>query len=212
MDLSVLKKSFLFEGIKDREFPDLLRRLSATDKRYVKGSPVFKANEKQKDIGIVLSGTVHVFEEDYWGNRALIARMGPGDSFGEAFACLETPSMSVSVLSANDSEILFVKYRKIIDAGHPALLSNMIRALAERTVMLRRKIGYLSKRTIREKLMAYLSGEVMDSGGNSFEVPFNRQELADYLAVDRSAMTRELSKMRAEGLISFARNTFTLIE
>lgn len=207
----------LFMGIKDTQIDTLLKCLSATQRLYKKDSFIFRADSKVSSVGIVLTGGVYVIQEDYWGNRTILAQFKPGGLFGEAFSCSKSDKLPVSVISSEKSEIMLIDYRKIITtctsscSFHTQLIKNMLHILAEKNIMLTRKMEFLSKRTTREKLLSFLSHQAMQTKSSIVEVPFNRQELADYLCVDRSALSRELSIMHHEGLLRYNKNRFELL-
>ena len=215
-NLAVIKKSPLFYGIAENELLSMLACLSAIDKTYNKNEYIYRAGESVTSIRIVCLGSVHVIKEDFWGNRAIISQLTTGDSFGEAFSCAQVGLLSVSVIAAEITEVLLLDYKKIITTCssnctfHSHLIQNMLKILANKNIELTQKVEHMSKRTTREKLLSYLSAEAIKKGSNVFEIPFNRQELADYLSVDRSAMSSELSKLRNEGLLSYKRNHFKL--
>ena len=166
----------------------------------------------------MLTGNVHVIQEDFWGNRTILANIEPGELFGEAFSCAGLDKLPVSVLAVQDSEVLMIDYRKIITTCssscvfHTALIHNMLRILADKNVMLTQKMELLTKNTTREKLLAYLSLQAQQAGSTKFNIPFNRQGLADYLSVDRSAMSAELSKMQKDGVLVYKKNRFELLQ
>lgn len=207
----------LFADIKESDLPSLLKCLSVYIRQVDKQDFVFMAGEKVTTVGIVLSGSVHVIMEDYWGNRAILAHVPSGHLFAESFSCAEVERLPVSVVAAEKSELLMMDYRKIITTCgsacvfHTQLIRNMLRIQAEKNIQLTRKMEHLTKRTTREKLLSYLSAEAQQAGRSSFTIPFDRQGLADYLAVDRSAMSNELSKLQKEGLIRFHKNRFELL-
>jgi len=213
----ILKNTELFRGIKEDALSALLGCLGAKAVRYGKNGTVLPAGEALSAFGIVLSGLVQVVQEDYFGNRDILSVFGPGEIFGESFAFAETKELPVSAVAVSESEILFLDCRRIETpcanacAFHALLIRNLMNILARKNVALTRKIGFTSRRTTREKLLAYLSAEARKAGKSSFAIPFSRQELADYLSVDRSAMSAELSKMRREGILSFWKNEFTLL-
>lgn len=160
---------------------------------------------------------MHVIREDFWGKRKIVSRIDPGGLFGEAFACAGTESLPVSVMAAEDSEVLFINCRRIttpceqVCSFHIDLSRNLALLLAEKNIALIQKMEYITQPTTREKLLAYLSEQARLAGEKTFEIPFNREELADYLSVERSAMSAELSKMRKDGLIIFRKNRFELV-
>lgn len=215
--LPILKKCPLFAGIGDSDLETLLDCLSASSASYEKNSFVFRMDDTVTAIGIVLSGRVHVLKEDFWGNRTILNHIEPGGLFAEAFSCAEIPKLPVSVIAVEKSEILLVDYRRIIGtcpsacAFHAGLIQNMIRILAGKNIMLTQKLEYVTRRTTREKLLSYFSAQARQAGGNAFEIPYNRQELADYLSVDRSAMSGELCRMRDDGILRFRKNSFELL-
>lgn len=214
----ILKKCPLFAGINEADLRALLNCLSATKRHYEKNSFVFMAGDTVTTIGIVMSGGVHIIQEDFWGNRTILANIGSGGLFGEAFSCAETERLPVGVLVVQASDVLLIDYRRIVTACssvctfHTGLIGNMLKILAKKNVMLTQKIEIITQRTTREKLLAYLSAQARQAGGSSFTIPFNRQELAEYLSVDRSAMSNELSKMRDDGILMFQRNQFKLLK
>lgn len=216
--LPSIKKCPLFAGIEEKQLRTLLDCLAASQKHYPKNSFVFRAGEAVTAIGIVLSGSVHIIQEDFWGNRVILANIENGGLFGEAFSSAEIEQLPVSVLAVQSADILLVDYRRIITncssacVFHAQLIKNMLRILAGKNIMLTQKMELLSRRRTRDKLLAYLSAQALRAGNNTFVIPFNRQELAEYLAVDRSAMSSELAKMQQEGVLIFHRNQFTLLQ
>ena len=211
-----LKRCPLFAQIEAESLGKLLACLGAAVRSFSKGEFIFSAGDAISSVGVVLSGGVHVLQEDYWGHRTILAFVAPAQLFGEAFSCAEAESLPVSVQAAEDSEILLVDYSRITTTCpsacgfHSRLIQNMMRILAQKNILLTQKIEIVTHRTIRERLLAYLSAQAVAVGTSHFTIPFDRQELADYLAVDRSAMSAELTKMRAEGLIWTSRSAFEL--
>ncbi|MDL2280089.1 Crp/Fnr family transcriptional regulator [Desulfovibrio sp. OttesenSCG-928-G11] len=212
-----IKRCPLFRGIDESQLDSLLLCLKAAKRRYDKGEFIFVAGGEAQSVGIVLSGGVRVLQEDFWGHRAILAHIEPGGLFGEALSCAEKDALTVSVMASEASEVLLINYPRIVTscssacAFHTLLVMNMMRILAEKNVLLTRKIEHLSKRSTREKLLSFLSEQAMLAKNTTIDIPFNRQELADYLCVDRSALSRELGAMQAEGLINYNRNNFELI-
>ena len=213
----VTKQCLLFTGMEDAHLKVLLDCLKAVRCLYGKNEFVFSAGDAAGAVGVVLSGGVHVLQEDYWGNRTILAHIPPGGLFGEAFAYTEVKSLPVSILAAENSEILFVDYKRIITTCssacvfHMALIKNMMKLLAEKNIMLTQKMEVITHRTTRERLLAYLSAQAIQAGKSRFVIPFNRQQLADYLSVERSAMSAELSHMQSDGLIRTNRSEFELL-
>lgn len=174
------------------------------------------AGDKLDALGLVLEGKVRVLQEDFWGNRAIVAQIEAGGLFAEAFCCAGLGNIPVSVLAADETRVLYLDYERVISRCpsacefHSRLVKNMLGILARKNVTLTKKIKHVSGRRTRDKLISYLSAVAAEQGKPSFEIPFNRQELADYLAVERSAMSAELSKMRSERLVDYQKNRFTL--
>jgi CRP-like cAMP-binding protein len=212
-----LKECPLFEGISETELDSLLECLSAVRRSYKKGAFIFQTEDKISSVGIVLSGSVQIIQENYWGNRTIIANVEQSGLFGEAFSCAEIEKIPVSVIAAEASEILFIRYQKIITncpntcAFHTKLIKKMIHIIARKNVMLMKKLEFLSKRSIREKLLSYLSEQSHQSKSSIFSIPYSRQELADYLCVDRSALSREMGILQDEGFLRFKKNSFELL-
>ena len=204
MEISALP---LFRGIAAGELPALLDRSSAREVRFAKGELLLHRGETPRSLGLVLEGGVHIIREDFWGNRSIVGLAGPGESFAESYALAGKP-LAVSVLAAADGRALF------LDAGHLSqrLSANLLALLAEKNLMLTEKMRHIARRTTREKLLSYLSAQALRAGTAEFDIPLDRQQLADFLAVDRSAMSAALGKLRDEGVLEFRKNHFRLLE
>ncbi len=206
----------LFSGIRREELADMLQCLGARSVSYEKGRTIFLEGEPALWVGVVLAGEVQILREDLGGNRSILAAAGPGQLFGEVFACAQLDRLPVTVVASADSRILQLACRRIIETCsqacvfHSRLVHNLLRIVARKNLMLNQKIDFISKRTTREKLMAYLTAQAKAADSRIFSIPYNRQELADYLGVERSAMSAELGKLKKEGTIDFHRNHFTL--
>lgn len=211
-----LKKCRIFENIAEEALVSVLQNLSAVKRPYAKNSFIFFPEEEIKEAGIVLSGSILVVKEDFWGNRTIIDKAERGETFGEVFCFSEKSVDSPGIIACEDCEILFIDLKKLCsgETGQTnfIILNNMLSIMADKTIMMNRKIEHIIKRTTRDKLLSYLSAQAAQSGKSVFDIPFNRQELADFLAVDRSAMSSELSKLKNEGIIDFQRNHFELKE
>ena len=201
----------LFDGIENGELEQLLPCLGGRRVLFDEGEYILMA-------GMVLSGSVLVFSDDFWGNRTILAHVERGGLFGEAFSFARVECLPVSVTAAEKTEVLFINCERIITVCpsacefHNRLVRNMLKILAEKNMTLTQKIGHMGKRTTREKILSYLSEQAKKAGGESFTIPLNRQEMADYLAVDRSAMSKELGRLKEEGQISFHKNQFQLLK
>lgn len=218
INYEIIKKNELFKGIEDRDLKSILSCLSAKVSVYEKGEYVYMDGQSIHHIGILLKGQVVVLKEDENGNMNILSKISKGEMFGEALACAEMEISSVSVQAVEASEILLIDYKKIIRTCssacifHTKLIENMLKILAQKTIILNQKIEIISKRTIREKIMAFLTLQKSLANSNVFTIPYNREQLSNYLYVDRSALSRELGKMRDEGLIKFKKNRFEIIE
>lgn len=209
-------QSSLFEGISAEERRSLLGCMGYRVKSFPKGSFVVLEDENVSQIGIILSGVVDMVKEDLWGNRTMLLRMKKNEVFGETFACGEERNSAVSFVASQASEILFMSFCRVMRSCsrscefHHRLSDNLVGIMANKNRELLRKVEVVTKRTTREKLLAYLSIQGQLQGASTFTIPLSRVELAEYLCVDRSAMTRELVKMREEGLIEYEKNRFTM--
>ena len=214
--IDILKKAVLFKGIDAGDLPTMLNCLNATIKSVPKNGYIFRIGEQIKYVALVIDGCVHIQSSDYWGNLNILNVIRPGDIFGEAYAAGAKEPMINDAVAAKDSVILFIDIQHILTVCpsacgfHSLLISNLFSVLAEKNRNLASKLRHITRRTTREKLLSYLSEQGRRASASEFEIPFNRQQLADFLAVDRSAMSNELSKMRDEGILEFKRNRFIL--
>ena len=210
-------QSPLFAGMDQSAQDAILQCIGYHIASYRKGQIIAFEAEQIRHVGIVLSGAVDMVKEDIWGNKALLMRLGEDDLFGETFACGSDNLSLVTFLVAEDSRILFLPYDRSMRCCtnscefHHQLTANMVRCIADNNRDLMQKLEVMSKRTTREKLLAYLSLQAQAQNSRYFEIPLGRLELADYLCIDRSAMTRELTKMKEEGLIDYDRNCFRML-
>ena len=211
-----LKNNLLFQGIAFSDFEHMLDCLSSRTAYYKKDEVILLSGDAVNFVGLVLSGGVRIIKEDIDGHAAILADLGVSEAFGETFACAGISQSPVTIQAADNSEILFLDYNRIITSCtsacpyHAKLIANMLKLVAQKNLMLNQKIDILSKRTTREKLMCFFDAQ--RGAAKKFIIPFNREELAHYLCVDRSAMSNELCKMRDAGLIKFSRNNFEILE
>ena len=214
--LPVLGRSTLFEGISGQDLPGLLACLGAAAVKVCKNSSVFSEGDPARYVGIVLDGSVQIVQDDYYGNRTILGRAEAGELFGESFACAGISALPVSVIATEDSTVLRIDCCRITRSCsnacefHNRLILNLLQVMAAKNLTFHKKLEITAKRTTREKLMAYLLWQAKVQGTDSFTIPFDRQGLADYLGVERSAMSAELSKLRKDGIIDFDRSRFTL--
>ncbi len=214
--LPILKKSPLFEGLGEKEIDAMLSCLGAEKKSYEKDAFVYRTGEHVESVGLVLSGRIHVVREDFWGNSNLVAVIEPGQTFAESYACTGMP-LAVSAVASEKTEVLFLRIYRVLTTCsnacefHARLVRNLLSVLALHNLKMNEKLTHVTQRTLREKLLSYLSDESARAGGPRFDIPLNRQQLADYLSADRSALSSELGKMRDEGVITFEKNHFELL-
>lgn len=215
--VSVLKRTQLFAGVGDEEISSMLSCLGARLYTYKKGEYVLRQGEHLNDIIVLADGNLHIQKDDYWGNRSILGQIAVGEMFGEAYVAPESGTLLNDVVAVDDSAVIFFDVKRIITTCssacrfHAMVVQNMFFAISEKNRKLVQKLGHMSKRSTREKLISYLSEEAKRQNSSSFTIPFNRQQLADFLSVDRSAMSNELCKMRDEGLIEFEKNQFKLL-
>lgn len=203
----ILVKCPLFDGIEANDLNTMIGCLHGKTKNVPKGSPVFLEGEPARFVGVVLFGTVQVVREDYYGNRSVMTILQPGELFAEVFSCAGLDTMPVSAIALTDSEVLLLDCRQILSSCsnschfHNTLIKNLLQEMAQKNLALSRKIRYMSQKTTKEKIMAYLLDQAKQQGSNEFVIPHDRQSLADYLGVERSAMSAEISKLKQSGQI-----------
>lgn len=210
-----LLQTQLFEGIGKGEIEGLLFFLNPVLRKYKKGNFIISAGGAVRDLGIVLEGRVQIIREDIGGLRSIIAEIEEGDMFAEALACAHVQRSPVSALSVTDSKVLFISFEKIMSsrsslAHGDRLIKNLMLLIARKNIFLNSKLEHIGKRSIREKLLSYFSDLAIKAGGTQFEIPFSKTALADYLFIDRSAMSRELALMKKEKLLAFSGLKFKL--
>jgi len=213
----VLTASGLFAGVDAHDIQIMLGCLSPQVRSYKKDSFILIAGETTDSLALVLEGSVHILQEDFWGNRNILSAIHPAGAFAESFAATGRP-LNVSALAASDTTVMFLNLKRVLTTctsacmHHRRIIENLLSKLAEKNHQLNEKLSHMSKRTTREKLLSYLSAEAAHSKSDIFEIPFNRQQLADYLSVERSALSAELSKLKKEGLLDFHRSSFKILK
>lgn len=219
MNFEKIKTNPMFNNICENDINKILTCFGASEKSYSKGEIIILAGTAAENIGLITKGSIHLIREDYDGNRTIVAKLTEGEIFAEAFAfAYSVKALPVTVYAETDCSVMFLNCRKITDACpvscpcHIKFIENMLSLISEKNIMLNRRIGHLSKRTTTEKLMSYLSEQAALSGDKSFCIPFNRQQLADYLCVERSAMSAVLSKLKQDRIIDYQKNRFTFLE
>ncbi len=215
--IPILKRTQIFAGVGDDEITSMLSCLGARLKTYKKGEYILRQGEHLSDITVLVEGNLYIQKDDYWGNRSILGQIAVGEIFGEAYVAYDSGALLNDVVATEDSAVIFFDVKRILttcSSGcrfHTVVVQNLFFAISEKNRKLVQKLGHMSKRSTREKLISYLSEQAKKQNSSCFTIPFNRQQLADFLSVDRSAMSNELCKMRDEGLLEFEKNWFRLL-
>jgi len=214
--LPILSNCAFLGGMNDGEIKAILGCIGAYTENAPKGNYIFRAGDSTDVMGLVLSGSVFIIQEDVWGHRNIMAKCHPGEFFGEIYAAKPGSILNISVIAEEDSTVLMMNVKRLMATcssacdHHQRLVRNLVGVLANKVMTFNEKITHISKRSTREKILSYLSHESQRQGSLNFDIPFNRQELADYLCVERAAMTVEISKLQREGVLKTNRNHFEL--
>ena len=213
MDIQFLAGIPLFRGASSQEIAALLVALDARPRPFSRGEIILRAGETTRRMGVVLSGGVNLENVDAWGSRAILGHAAPGEVFAETYACLPAQPMMVSAVAAEDCLVLFLDLGRLLEGDCPhreVLLRGLLAITAEKNLALSRRSFHTRDKSIRGRLLAYLSDQAALQGSRTFSIPFDRQQLADYLGVDRSALSNELGKLRREGVLTARKNRFSL--
>ncbi len=212
----VIRSAQLFSGISEEELTAMLSCLRAEKKDFPKEAFVLRCGDTADSIGLVLSGSVLIIQEDIWGNRNILSKAGPGQTFAAAYACAPGSRLNVSVIAETPVTAMFLNVKRILNvcpsacSHHSRVIRNLLSELADKNLRFNEKLTHMGQRTTRSKIMSYLSAEAQRLGTYEFDIPFSRQQLADYLGVERSGLSLELGKMRSEELIDFHKSHFIL--
>lgn len=218
MNYKFISESKIFQNISEQEIEHIFKCLQIKQTKYKKQDIILHAGTPIDSMGFILSGSVIIEQTDIWGNQTIFDRIPSGQIFAETYACVPDELLMVNVVAAEETEILFLKTEQILKTCsspckfHSRLIHNLLSVMAAKNLTLTRKMSHITSKTIRGRLLSYLSFQALKQRTYTFEIPFNRQQLADYLCVDRSAMSHELSKMQKEGLLFFDKNKFHLKE
>jgi cAMP-binding proteins - catabolite gene activator and regulatory subunit of cAMP-dependent protein kinases len=218
MNTFFLANTPLFHGIKEDEIKEMLSCLNAREHSYRKDEVIFRAGSSVGEIGLILSGSVNIVVNFYWGSSHIFGHIGKGHVFAENYAAIPGKELICDIVSCEETEVLFLNMRNMLTtcqrgcAFHTRIIQNMLKISAQKNLNLSTRMMHTASKSLRERLLSYLSEQALEHGSTHFTIPFDRQQLADYLAVDRSAMSNELSKMQKDGLITYHRNEFTLNE
>lgn len=217
MEYSFLQKTPLFEGLSISETETALRCLMAHSRKFLPLEVICRAGSQTDEICVVISGSVNIVVNDYWGGSSIFGHIEKGQIFAEAYAVASGQELLCNAVAAEKTEILFINSKRLLDTGNEdkiiyrKLLRNLLRISANKNIQLSKRMMHIAPRTIRSRLLSYFSEQAIVFGSNEFTIPFSRQQLADYLGVERSALSGELSKMKQSGLIDYKKNTFELI-
>ena len=214
----ILEQCTLFDGIRMEDLQAMMGCIGGRVLQLSKGQSVMREGDPATHVGMVLSGSVQLVREDYFGNRSIVAHITPAQLFGETYACAGVQALPISIVADTDSRVLVMDCRRITTscssacAFHSRIIYNLLRLVATKNLVFDQKIQITSQRTTREKLMAYLLNQAKLQGSNAFTISYDRQELADYLEVDRSGLSAEISKLRREGILESEKNHFRLLQ
>ena len=210
MDYKFIVGTKLFEGVTVEEAKAMLGCLGAQERAYARGEVIYHAGQHIERMGLLLEGGVNIVRPDIWGNENIIGHILPGEVFAETYACSQRAPMMADVITTMKTAVLFLDVGKVVRSCASSCSHHA--RLASKNLNLAQKINHITPKSIRERLLSYLSSEAVKQGKKEIEVPFNRQQMADYLAVDRSALSNELSKMQRDGLLSYHKNHFILLQ
>ena len=210
-----ISKTALFRGCSDEDISKMAKHLDFRTVKYGKGDMILSAGDIVTDIGLVLSGSVWIEHTDLWGNKSILGIAPAGGVFAESYACIPNEPMMVDAVANEDCEILFISVPRLfmpcpVCGSQNRLIQNLVMISARKNLQLSKRSLHTSPKTIRGRLFSYFSQQVSAQGSSKIVIPFDRQQLADYLNVDRSALSKELGKMRNDGLIEYNKNTFKI--
>ena len=214
--LWIIRHSQIFSGISEAEITEMLGCLDAKQKVFHKDELIFREGDTTETIGLLLTGAAFIVQDDFWGNRNILSTVIPGQTFAETFACSMGAAMTVSVIAESECEVIFLNVRRILTtcpaacAHHSRMIRNLLSDLAEKNLAYNEKLTHMAQRTTRARLLSYFSAAARKSNCFEFDVPFSRQQLADYLSVERSGLSLELSRMKKDGLLDYHKNHFVL--
>ncbi len=214
--LPVMRTSPFFAGLEDSEILSILHCIDAVVKNNDKGSFLLQAGDTTEAMGLVLEGSVLIIQEDIWGHRNILSKCAAGDFFGEPYAATPDSILNTSIQAESDCTVLWLHVHRLLTTcqsvcnQHQKMIRNLVDVLSRRLLTFNDKITHISKRSTREKLLSYLSSESIRQNSLVFDIPYDRQQLADYLSVERSAMSAELSRLQKEGLLKTSRRHFEL--
>lgn len=216
MDTIFLANTPLFKGITQKEIEQILPCLLAEKKVYEKGDFIYRIGDHIHSMGLLLTGKLSIENDDLWGNKTILGLITPGNVFAETYACIPEEQLMVNIVAVEASQILSLNVARLLSTCknncdfHNKLIRNVLTISAQKNLNLSRRSFHTAAKTIRARLLSYLSYEATINGSYEFDIPFNRQQLADYLNLDRSALSNELSKMTRDGFLTTTQNHFII--
>lgn len=216
MDWDLFENIPVFYRIERGELKKLFMCLKVKEKTYTKDEYIYRAGDMIDSFGIITSGSANLLKDDAWGNAQILDHIGKGQIFAETYACIGTEPLMINVQASEETTAVFFNIRRLLEgccsscSFQGRLVRNLLQVMAQKNLNLTRKIDLITPKSIRERIMTYLSGEAVKQGQDAFRIPFNRQQMADYLSVDRSALSKELSKLKNDGFIDFKKDYFIL--
>ena len=215
MDYRFISQTMLFRGCSEEDIRAMEKHLDFKTRKYKKENTILSEGSVITDIGLVLSGSVRIVHNDLWGNKSILGIVGMGDIFAEAYACIPGEPMMIDVAANEDCEILFINIPRLFTSctvceSQNQMIRNLLMISARKNLQLSRRSLHTSPKTIRGRLLSYFSQQILAQGSSKIVIPFDRQQLADYLNLDRSALSKELGKMKKEGIIEYRKNTFEI--
>lgn len=215
MNFTFISKTALFRGCCEKDIANMAIHLDFKTVCYKKKDVIFNNGDTVTDIGLVLSGSIQIEHTDFFGNKSILAIVEKGGVFAEAYACTQSEPLMIDVTANNDCDILFINVSKLFEAcpkcdSNHRLIQNLVLIGAQKNLQLSKHSIHTTPKTIRGRLMSYFSEQITAQGNNKITIPFDRQQLADYLNLDRSALSKELIKMKKDGLIEYHKNVFEI--
>ncbi len=213
LDLRFISNTELFRGCTEEDISGLAEHLKFRTVRYKKGTVIFGEGAVVTDLGLVLSGSVRIEHNDFWGNKSILGIVEAGGVFAEAYACIPDEAMLTGVVANEDCEILFISVSRLFGSGEEFtgrnhLIRNLVMISARKNLQLSGRSLHTSPKTVRGRLLSYFSQQISAQGSRAIQIPFDRQQLADYLNLDRSALSKELGRMKKDGILEYHKNSF----
>ncbi len=204
----------IFHNISESEKHLLYKCVKAVLKNYQNGEIIFSADENIDSVGYVIEGNIELTKNDYNGNEILLTRISKGETFAETFVCAGAKSI-VQAKAIDNTKVLFLNLNNILNICpqncifHKKLLENLIKIIAQKNLFLQDRLEMFSHKILKERIL-YLLTKYKSADSSVFEIPYTREQMAKYLGVNRSALSKELAKLKAEKLLDFHKNSFKL--